>query len=409
MLSCCRGPLAASILLLAWALPPPEAQAQDAATPAGVSLVAVVNGEPIFSDLLEARIAEFRRSLPPQVREQFDAIEIYQRVLKLMIDERLQLQRALQRGLRVNEIEVTQQIERILQGTNQTWEQALRNSGMDEERFREAARIDLLISRALIADNQRSLRIEDTEINQLLRERLGQRRLREYLIEHAIFTNEQRLQAEELSAASSADFLLMAESTTTSLNPVNLGWLQENQVPALYLEELRGMRPGEVSGVLEFSNGLHVIHLLAQRPVVPGQARSGEITAKMLRVPATEADVDDLEDEVALLKLAQTSFEELQEKYAGEVVTVERLIENMPASIRNGLRLRYGEIAGPFAVGDTLVIVKILAIKQMVIGDPNYRQRAAQALVNENLVSVRRKWIEHLRSIGTVEIIRAEP
>ena len=372
-------------------------------------MVAVVNGEPIFSDLLESRIDEFRRGMPPRMREQIDETRLYRQVLDLVIDERLQVQRALQRGMRVNEIEVTQQIERILQGTNQTLEQALRNSGLDEERFREAAAIDLLISRALLADNQRSLRIEDTEINQLLRERLGQRRLREYLLEHAIFTLEQRAEAEELSAASSADFLLMAERATTSLNPVNLGWLQESQVPEMYLAELRDMRPGDVSGVLEFPNGLHVIHLLAQRPVVPGQARSGEITAKMLRVPVAEADVDDLEEEVALLKLAQTSFEELQEEYAGEVVTVERLIENMPASIRNGLRLRRGEIAGPFAVGDTLVIVKILAIKQMILGDANYRERAAQALINENLASIRRKWIEHLRSVGSVEIIRAEP
>ncbi len=372
-------------------------------------MVAVVNGEPIFSDLLESRIDEFRRGMPPRMREQIDETRLYRQVLDLVIDERLQVQRALQRGVRVNEIEVTQQIERILQGTNQTLEQALRNSGLDEERFREAAAIDLLISRALLADNQRSLRIEDTEINQLLRERLGQRRLREYLLEHAIFTLEQRAEAAELSAASSADFLLMAERATTSLNPVNLGWLQESQVPEMYLAELRDMRPGDVSGVLEFPNGLHVIHLLAQRPVVPGQARSGEITAKMLRVPVAEADVDDLEEEVALLKLAQTSFEELQEEYAGEVVTVERLIENMPASIRNGLRLRRGEIAGPFAVGDTLVIVKILAIKQMILGDANYRERAAQALINENLASIRRKWIEHLRSVGSVEIIRAEP
>lgn len=371
--------------------------------------MAVVNGEPLFSDLLESRIAEFKRGMPPQMRAQVDPTELYQRVLELLIDERLQLQRSLQRGVRVNEIEVTQQIERVLQGTNQSWEQALRSSGMTEDRFREAAAIDLMISRALLADNQGSLRIEDTEINQLLRERLGQRRLREYLLEHAIFTFEQRAQADELSATPSAGFLPLAERTTTSLNPVNLGWLQESQVPAMYLEELRDMRPGEVSSVLEFPNGLHVIHLLAQRPVVPGQARSGEITAKMLRVPATEADVGDLEDEVALLKLAQTSFEELQEEYAGEVVTVERLIENMPAPIRNGLRLRQGEIAGPFQVGETLVIVKILAIKQMVLGDPNYRQRAAQALINENLISVRRKWIEHLRSIGSVEIIRAEP
>ena len=65
----------------------------------------------------------------------------------------------------------------------------------------------------------------------LLRERLGQRRLREYLLEHAIFTFEQRAQADELSATPSAGFLPLAERTTTSLNPVNLGWLNTSMTP----------------------------------------------------------------------------------------------------------------------------------------------------------------------------------
>ncbi|MBF2735111.1 MAG: SurA N-terminal domain-containing protein [Betaproteobacteria bacterium AqS2] len=397
-----RRRLSAFILLLASAA---AARGQEADS---FRLAASVNGDPILTHELDERIAYVQGNIERAEGRQVAYADLYPRVLEIMIEERLVLQRARDLGSQVNEIQVTQAVERLLQQRQMTLEQLLEANGVDEERLRAEVRKDLLIENAFIRDNRRELAVAPDEVNQRLRLRLENERLREYLIEHAILTADKRPHAEALSLLASEDFYDAALQESVSTNPVNLGWLHERQMPAAYLEQLERMQPGDVSPVMEFSNGLHVIHMLARRPVVQGQVRPGKVTAKMLRVPA-DVDDEDLVEAVSFLKLGLVGFEELAEEFDGEIVTFERLPENMPQEIRNNLTLRLGELAGPFVIGSTKVILRITAIDQMVIGSERYRDLALNEVFATNRATLRRKWIEHLRSISAIEIIRAEP
>ena len=397
----CRR-LSAFILLLASAA---AARGQEGDS---FSLVASINGEPILTPELDDRIAYVQDSIKRREGRDVSYAALYPRVLRILIEERLVLQRARNLGAQVNEIQVTQAIERLQQEREMTLAQLLAANDVDEDTLRAEIRKDLLIEQAFIRDNRRELSVAPDEVNQMLRLRLEKDRLREYLIEHAILTADKRAHAEALSQLGSEDFYDAAAQETISTNPVNLGWLHERQMPLKYLENLERMQPGDISPVMEFANGLHVIHMLARRPVVQGQVRPGKVTAKMLRVPADVADAD-LEDEVEQLKLGLISFEDLVEEYEGEVVTFERLPENMPQQIRNNLVLRLGELAGPFTVGDTKVILRITAIDQMIVGSERYRDLALNEVFATNRATLRRRWIEHLRSVSAIEIIRAEP
>lgn len=372
-------------------------------------IVAVVNDEAILSVEVEKemeRVTNLTRLSGGQVPER-DVL--YDIVLARMVENKLQMQRIRELGIRVDERQVDETISRILaRNGNIPLAQYLNEVGQDEEGLREEIRRDLLIDQAVIRDNEREIRIDSNDVDEQLRARLARPELREHMVEHAHFTVEDRDLAVTASTLSSAEFGDFAEHYSISEDPVNLGWRSDRRLPTAFSEQIEKLRPGGVSDVMELSNGLHVIHLIASRPAIPGHSQQGHVRLKMFK-GGEETTEQEMSAAVDAVRAGQQGFEEAAESLGGLVWVVEEDIRDLPASVTGELRMISGEFGGPIEYEGQLVAALVLGVENEAVDDEELRRQASVLASDINYLEVRRKWVEYLRSIGTVEIVRANP
>lgn len=371
-------------------------------------VAAVVNGEAILStevegemDRINAVIRDSGQSLP-------DPGALYDSVLNRLIEERLQTQRVRSLGLTVEEGEVDEAARRFLAQRNMSLSRYLREFNVSEGAFRRGIRDDLLVNRAVLRDNAGEMRVGQQEVNQELRARLARPELREHLLEHARFAHGDGELAGRASALSGEEFASFAAEHSASDDGVSLGWLTEGEMPTQFAEALRGLRPGRVSQVMELDNGLHVIHLVASRPLVPGHSQGGMTRIKLFAGGEGTSE-QQLRAAAESVRSGELGFEEAAESVGGESWLVEGRPEELPASVTGSLRMISGEIGGPFDHEGRLVVAMVVGRESEVVGDEELRRQASALAADVNYFQVRRKWIEFLRSIGTVEIVRADP
>ena len=373
-----------------------------------IKVVAVVNGEAILSRDIDKRINEFTTALQQANNAIPNYDNLYQDALDSLVVEKLQQQRVKQLNIEVTNEEITNAINNILQSNNSTLIEFLEFRGISVAEFRQEIREEIGVQKAVYIDNRRDLQIGDEDINQILRLNFAQNNIKEYLVAHAIVPKNQETRVIELENASPSEFNNLAEQYSVSENDVILGWRTENNLPSRYMEEINNLNPGEISPAIDLPNGMHIIYLLAARPIVPGQSRIGQVKLKILTVDL-EIDDDDLIDLVQVIKSGEFTFEEAALDYEGEIETIETYPENLLLVIKNNLDLRIGEIKGPFTLPESKAIVQVLEIEQVILGDEQLRERAFQIAANNNIEDLRRKWVENLRAFGTVEIVRATP
>ena len=382
-------------------------QAHGASVVARVA--AVVNGEAILTTEIEKEMERIATLLQRSGGQALEQGELYDIVLRQMIEKKLQLQRIKELRLDVGQSQVDEAIESILaRNGNITLESHLRNVGLGEDEFRSGVRDELLIDEAIFQDNRNEIGVDPEDVNHALRSRLARPELREYLLEHGHFDSSRRDLADQASSLLGEEFGEFAETYTISAEGVSLGWRTEEEMPTAFAAEIKNLSPGEVSRVLELGNGLHVIHLVSSRPLVPGHSQLATVKIKMLsgREGVTEQE---MQAAFESLRAGQFDFDAAAESVGGEVWVLEDRLHDLPTSLIRKIRLRSGEIGGPFGYDGKLVIAQVLEMEDEVIGDVALRQQATALAADEIYLQVKRKWIEYLRSIGIVEIVRADP
>ena len=386
---------------------PLSQQAQAASVVARVA--AVVNGEAILSTEIEAEMDRVSGLTRRSAGVEMERGVLYDVVVDRLIEAKLQEQRIRTLGIVVDDSVVDRAISRILaQKGGISLVSHLNSLGLREDDFREGVREDILLNEAVLADNRSELGIDPNDVNHELRARLAGPDLREHLVEHALFSKLRRDHADEASGLPGDEFAAFALEYSISEEDMNLGWRTEQELPTAFAAEMESLRPGDVSRVMELGNGYHVIHLIATRPFVPGQSKRGQARLRFFS-GAEGTTEEDLEDAAEAVRNGQFDFDEAAESLGGKAWVVERQISELPTSVTRGLRFHSGEIGGPFEFEGQLVIALVLGLETEIVGDVGLRERASVIAADINYLAVRRQWVEFLRSIATVEIVRADP
>jgi len=94
----------------------------------------------------------------------------------------------------------------------------------------------------------------------------------------------------------------------------NLGWRTRARLPSVFADVVRGMKPGDVSGVLRSAGGFHVVKLVDERnrnqPTVVDQTHARHILIKV-NEQTSEADARTKIDRLRERLVAGASFEDL--------------------------------------------------------------------------------------------------
>lgn len=268
-------------------------QAQTAASAARPStrtqtadyIVAIVNQELVTAGEVQQRLDRLREEAQRSKAKLPPDDELRRQVLDALIDERVQITNARDVGQRVDDQELERAVANVAaqnQLTPAQLRERLKKEGIDYTRFRNNVRDQLMVERVREREVQARITITDAEIDGVLdKQRAAAGSATEYNIAQILVTvpegasesvvTERRNKAEAAlnRVRSSAPFDVVAKEVSEDGNKARggeIGMRPADRLPDIFVEAVRGLKPGEIAPTLLRSGaGFHVMKLLDKR------------------------------------------------------------------------------------------------------------------------------------------------
>jgi len=264
-------------LISLFALAAPQAQELN-------RIVAVVDEDVVTALELQARTKDIIRRLrdagtrlPPR-----DTLE--KQVLDRLILERLQLNRARQMGVRIEDGAVNNVVSNIA-GENglplDQFRRTLERDGYDFAQFRENIRREMVISRLRQRLIKNRVKVSEQEARNYLG-RVGSRDTmnKEFQLAHILIAVPQAPSPQQVQEAKQkaenilkelrqgADFSESAVAYSDgqqALKGGDLGWRKKGQLPTIFSDKVVNMERGDVSDLIRSPSGFHILKLVDER------------------------------------------------------------------------------------------------------------------------------------------------
>ncbi|NJR72285.1 MAG: molecular chaperone SurA, partial [Gammaproteobacteria bacterium] len=247
-------------------------------------IVAVVNNDVITYSELTDQLNIVQRNLQKQGTALPPLEALQKQLLERMINDLVQVQEAKETGVRVDDSTLDKTLQRIADENNVSmtaFRELLEKDGIQWSKFREDIRNQVTMSRLREREVEGNVAVTEAEVDtQLALEAREQNTDQEYRLAHILVlvpeqattaqieTRRKRaLQAlsELRKGAEFAQISAQFSDAPDALQGGNLGWRQANRMPAIFLEAMNTLKPGETSDILRSPNGFHIVKLLDKR------------------------------------------------------------------------------------------------------------------------------------------------
>jgi peptidyl-prolyl cis-trans isomerase SurA len=282
-------------------------------------IVAIVNDDVITLVELELELDVIKQQLRQRQTQMPPENILQKQVLDRLVVNRIQLQRAEKRLLKVNDEALNKAIENIANqngiGINE-FRRALEASGMNYGEYRARVKDEMVIAQLQQREVRRKITVTDQEIEDFLANQdLQGRANEEYRIQHillvvpeaaapeSIQAVKQKAQQllESLSAGEDFAQLAIAQSDgQQALNGGDLGWRKLAEIPSLFSGLAKNMNQGEISELIRSPSGFHIIKL-AEKRSSNAQHIVNQTLARHILIQTTEL----VSNEEALEKIQQ--------------------------------------------------------------------------------------------------------
>jgi len=243
-------------------------------------IAAVVNDEIITTYQLEKKVAE--RLSGQATGKELSAEErdtLRRGILSEMVEEALVRQRIAELGLKVSDDEIEaaiQDVQRQNKLTREQLVQALQYEGLAFDDYRENLRKQILRFKLLGREVQSKVEVTNQEIRDYFREHIDDYREPPFVRLNSITfpvpekatpaqTEAVRAKAEEaleqLRHGEEFYTVLLSYSADQSANGGDLGSFREGELTPAFERAVRGLKEGEVSGVIETPQGFHILQV----------------------------------------------------------------------------------------------------------------------------------------------------
>jgi peptidyl-prolyl cis-trans isomerase SurA len=420
------------LLLTAVLLFPLQAGAQSlpATTEDIDSIVALVDEDVILRSELDLavagivdRIRASGEAMPPM-----DLIE--SQVLERLIIRELQVQRALQTGIRISDADIDQALVGMARQNGITVEQmrqVIESEGEDFAEFRRNIAEELMSERLRQRIVNSMDPITDTEIDILLAsEDLSGG---EYNISHIMVNLPDGSTPTQIAAAEDKaddiyqrlvdglDFASAAISYSDSQEALEgglVGWRDLNSVPAFFADAIRDLEPGEFSKPIRSPAGFHIVKVndyREQRQVVVEEYNARHIMVEINELVSPRLAMDRILEIKQKLDAGE-DFEDLAREYSDDSSTAniggdmgwfppnaygERVQQTLAG-------LQPGQVSEPFQTQNGWHIVEFLGTRQTDRTEEAIRQEARQKIMMQRADQEIEKVLRQFRDEAFVEI-----
>ena len=395
-------------------------------------IVAIVDQVVITENELADRIKSVTAQLEKQGTELPPPAILEKQILERMITDSLQLQFASQTGLRVDDNQLDKTIERIA-GQNKmdipTFKKALLEDGIQYRKFREDIRNEITLARLREREVDNRINITESEIDSFIAMQAASNSSDEFEISHILVRagedtapedlKKLRAKAEDALTQLQAgkDFAKISASFSDAPNALeggSLGWKNGSQIPALFLEALKPLKAGEVSGILRSPNGFHILKVTNRRggtsPLVVGQTHVRHILIKFSEVVSEKdamtrmADIKErLDHGDKFQDLARQYSDDGSAKSGGDLGWVNPG-DTVPEFEKTMNALAPGEISNVIKTQFGLHVMQVLERRNQDMSKEAARIKARQEIRARKSDEAFQDWVRELRDRAFVEL-----
>ena len=401
-------------------------------------IVAVVNDEVITANELRSRVAISEMQLRRQKIQPPPRDVLERQVLERMIVDRAQVQLARETGVRVDDGTVNAAIGRVAESNGLSvpaLRQRLEADGLSFNQFREDIRQDIILNRLREREVDNRIQISDSELDNFIAQQSGvaadaqEVNLAQILLrvpENADSTRieDTRKRADELlgQLKGGAEFARLAASfsnASEALQGGDLGWRSVDRIPSLFVEAIKDLKTGDVSGVIRSPNGFHILKVLGRRSAIDAKLASGPVQlthARHILLRVTDLTPEPevrrrLEEFKGRIELGQVEFG-----------TIARLHSVDPSGSRGGdlgwlypgdtvpefetamNKLKLNEVSTPVRSPFGWHLIQVLERRTEQTSGDRARMQARLALRERKADEAYQEWLRQLRDKTYVEL-----
>lgn len=376
-----------------------------------------------------ALVSEFRaRGAPLPSQRIFN-----RRVLDKLIREKVLMQRAAERGIRVNDAEVDAAIEEIARsngGNVVQLRERLAETGLDYGDFRSNLVTQLTIRNLVDREITRTIQVSDAEIDQYLESDTAavDSATLEFDLSHILLalTGDESeaevaamvVRAQEIRAEIEAglEFETAAARFSDSPDGVEggkLGWRSEDQLPGLFVDALKRTTSGDITEVLRSPRGVHILKLNSRRGGTSNVITQYRVRHILLipnvlsKEPEVRARLERLRSRI----LAGEEFEQIARLHSEDIGTRPKggemdwispgdTVLEFEQAIES---LKPGEISLPVQTRYGIHLIEVLESREVDVGDQQRRSEAARRLRARKIDERYEQWVNELRDQAFIE------
>ena len=413
---------AAAILALV-AGPAVEAAAQNIIE----RIEVLVNDEPISAYDINQRLG-LVVAATGGVSSQEELLRLRQQVVRSMVDEKLQLQEALDNEVEISEQDVEQAFVRISQNFNQTpeqFERFLGQSGTTKQALLSQVRAEIAWSDLINRRLRPQIAVGDEEVEQVISRLEDSAGQFEYLVSEIFLIVDNPNKAEEVRATADRAVAQLREGTpfqayarqfsqaATAAVGGDLGWVAEGRLAPVLDEALSSMEVGDISQPIRAAGGFYVLTMRDRRRILSVDPLDVQLSLKQLYHPFTEESTT--EEAEAVLNRLEAELDGMVScdavaQYA-EATGIEQFgdlggslrLRDLPREIQNNIRdLPIGKGSAPIASADGIRVLFVCDRTEPEISLPDFDQVALQ-LEQQRLSMMARRYLRDLRRDAIID------
>ncbi len=395
-------------------------------------IVAVVNDEVITRQELARRYAEVVQSLSRQNTPLPPREILEKQLLERMITELSLQQHARNTGVRVDPTQVERALQRIAAQNKLDLaglQAALERDGQSIDSMRKTIRNELLIARARERDVDNRVSVSDAEIEGYLQTQVQQGMETEYTFAHILVTvpentspeqiQARRARAEDILAqlAGGADFAQLSASHSDASNALQGGlfdWRPSGKIPALFVDALKTLQPGQIGPLLKSNNGFHILKLYDKRGLDATlnvtQTHARHILIKTNEL-TSESDArnrllqlkERIDNGVKFDELARLHSEDASASKGGDLGWINPG-DTVPDFEKAMDALKPGEVSAPIQSPFGWHLIQVLERRDQDVTQERQKLLARQAIRERKAEEAFQDWVRQIRDSAYVEL-----
>jgi peptidyl-prolyl cis-trans isomerase SurA len=430
--------MAAFVLTAAAQSPPPPAR--SAAPPARVPhavvpldrVIAVVNDEALTSyDLEEQKRTVLQQMRAQKVRPPPEDV-LDKQLLERLVTQRALMQYAKETGIRIDDVQVERTIQRIAQENKMTpaqFRQAVEREGISFDKYRDEIRNEITLQRLREREVDSRISVSDAEVDNFLATVASQAGGEtEYHLAHVLVIVPEQASPEQIEAKrqraeealkqirGGAEFSQVAagfSDAPDALKGGDLGWRAPARLPTVFAEQVRSMKPGEVSGVLRSPAGFHIVKLEDTRsrnqPTVVEQTHARHILIKVNEITSeseAKIKIDRIKDRIdtgaSFEDQARLNSEDASASKGGDLGWISPG-DTVPDFEQAMAKLKPGQVSAPVRTPFGWHLIEVLERRTQDVTAERQREQARTAMRQRKSEEAFQEWVRQIRDRAYVE------